>query len=102
MEDMELDPGFVQDPMMEQLGRILDSKSCEEAYSATGSNREYFKNFNQLDTVITDDGDTVTVTPETALKIREAVFMIPTQKRLDVLRYMQTTEGLQKVIEATQ
>lgn len=96
MEEFE----FKQESMFTQLAKIIDSVSAKEIYNPKGRVRDYFRHFNDTDTVITDDGKAFKVSPELAKKIREAVLNIDVRRRGEVLNYIQTSEGFVEIMEA--
>lgn len=84
--EMDFDPEFKNVSIMEQLGKIIDSESAREVVSP--------EKFKAVSSVVTDDGDIIDVTAEEAELVREAVLKVPVQKRLEAIKYLQTTKGL--------
>ena len=90
--EMEFDEGFKQDSIIEQLGKIIDSSRIDPK-------KDKIKNFKPLTKVVTDDGDKITVTAAEATLIRDRVLNIPTRDRLDALKQLQTTDGLNSLLK---
>jgi uncharacterized Fe-S center protein len=90
--EMDFDPEFVSKPIMEQLGKILDSESAREVVDPA--------KFKPVNTVLTDDGHEIMVHPKEAKMIRDAVLNLDSKRRLEVLKQIQTTEGLTKVLDS--
>ena len=90
--EMDFDPAFKQAPMMEQLGRIIDSAEIEDVVPS--------HKYNPVQSVVTDDGHEIAVHAKEAKIIRNFVLDIPAQRRLEALKMIQTTEGLTKVLDS--
>lgn len=89
--DMAFDPEFGQKNIIEQLSKIVDSESAREVVDP--------KKFKPVCSVITDDGDTIKVTPTEALVIRDAVLSVDVRERLDVIKDIQTTKGFTEILK---
>jgi len=98
MFDEDYDEGFKNMPMYDQLGKIIDSVSAAEVHNPTGRVKDYFRKFNPVTEVVTDDGDVFEISPLYAAKIRSSIMQVPTQSRLKLLKHIQTTEGLTEVL----
>ena len=90
--EMDFDPEFVSKPIMEQLGKILDSESAREVVDP--------KKFKPVNTVVTDDGHEIMVHPKEAKMIRDGILNLDAKRRLEILKKIQTTEGLTKVLDS--
>lgn len=95
----DLDPEFKQEAIYIQLARIIDSKSAEEIYNPKGKVKDYFRRFNPITTVKTDDGVEFAVTVEEAKRIREALLKIPTPRRAEIFKEMQVSKGFARIVE---
>jgi uncharacterized Fe-S center protein len=89
--EMDFDPAFKNASMMEQLGKILDSESAREVVDPA--------KFKPVNTVITDNGHEIMVHPKEAKMIRDAIFNMDSPRRLEIIKKIQTTEGLTKVLD---
>ena len=89
--EMDFAPSFEQMPMLEQLGRIIDSAEIADVVPEN--------KYNPVCTVTTDQGDTISVHAKQAKIIRNMILDIPAKNRLDALKLIQTTEGLTKVLD---
>ena len=83
-EEFEFDNGFVNDPVFEQLGKVIDSASLKE---------EAGKKYRPVNTVVTDDNTTFFVSSEEAFSIKKILLSFPAQVRGDVLKVAQSKEG---------
>ena len=90
--EMDFDPEFKSVSIIEQLGKIIDSESAREVVDP--------ERFNAVDSVTTDDGDTIKVTAKEATTIREMIGNVDVRDRLEVLKQLQTTKGLTEVLES--
>jgi len=88
--EMDFDPSFAQMPMLEQLGRIIDSAEVEDVVPA--------HKYNPVKSVVTDDGHEIAVHAKEAKVIRNMILDVPAKHRLDALKLIQTTEGLTKIL----
>ena len=95
-DDYATKPGFEQDSMINQLGKIIDS---EEA----GKDAEdmKIKNFKPVTSVKTDDGKEVDISPEEAKALKKMMDMLPSNRggeeqspREKYLDAIQNSEGL--------
>lgn len=89
--EMELDPGFKEKSIIEQLGVIIDSGMIDPV-------KDKIKKFKPITNVITDDGDAIKISAAEALEIRETVIGIHPKDRLDALKQLQTTKGMKQVL----
>jgi len=88
--DDEFDAEYINTPMWDQLGKIEDSESAGEVVKP--------KKFKPVNTVLTDDGVTLTVTPNESRKIKEILLSLRTPFRAKVLRDLQTSKGLKNML----
>lgn len=88
--DDEFDAEYINMPMWDQLGKIEDSESAGEVVKP--------KKFKPVNTVLTDDGVTLTVTPNESRKIKEILLSLRTPFRAKVLRDLQTSKGLTNML----
>lgn len=88
--DDEFDTEYVNMPMWDQLGKIEDSESAGEVVKP--------KKYKPVNTVMTDDGVTLTVTPNESRKIKEVLLSLRTPFRAKVLRDLQTSKGLTNML----
>jgi len=89
--EMELDEGFKEKSILEQLNVVIDSGLIDPV-------KDKIKKFKPITSVVTDDGDKIKVTAAEALRIRETVIGIHPKDRLDVLKQLQTTKGMKEVL----
>jgi len=97
-DEEEFDRGFVEMPMYDQLGKIIDSVSAAEVFKPDGRVKDYFRHFRPVNSVVTDDGFEVNVTVEQAAAVRKAILGVRTQNRLDVLKQIQYKDGLNIIL----
>lgn len=95
----EYDVGFKNEAIYIQLGRIIDSQSAKEIYNPKGKVKEYFRKFIPVDSVVTDDGVTFSVTSSEAEKIRTALMSLPTPRRAEIFKEIQLSEGFSQVMK---
>jgi hypothetical protein len=88
--DDEFDAEYINMPMWDQLGKIEDSESAGEVVKP--------KKYKPVNTVMTDDGVTLTVTPNESRKIKEVLLSLRTPFRAKVLRDLQTSKGLTNML----
>lgn len=88
--DDEFDAEYINAPMWDQLGKIEDSESAGEVVKP--------KKYKPVNTVLTDDGVTLTVTPNESRKIKEVLLSLRTPFRAKVLRDLQTSKGLTNML----
>jgi hypothetical protein len=88
--DDEFDAEYINMPMWDQLGKIEDSESAGEVVKP--------KKYKPVNTVMTDDGVTLTVTPNESRKIKEILLSLRTPFRAKVLRDLQTSKGLTNML----
>jgi hypothetical protein len=100
-DDYATKPGFEQDSMINQLGKIIDS---EEA----GKDAEdmKIKNFKPVTSVKTDDGKEVDISPEEAKALKKMMDMLPSNRggeeqspREKYLDAIQNSEGLANMLD---
>ena len=88
--DDAFDAEYVNMPMWDQLGKIEDSESAGEVVKP--------KKFKPVNSVLTDDGVAITVTPNESRKIKELLTTLRTPFRAKVLRDLQTSKGLNNML----
>jgi len=88
--DDEFDAEYLQMPMWDQLGKIEDSESAREVVKP---NR-----FKPVNTVLTDDGASIIVTPAESKKIKEILLSLRTPFRAKVLKDIQMSKGLNNML----
>jgi hypothetical protein len=98
----DYDEGFKEQPMFDQLARVMDSVDAGEVYNPIGRVKNYFRHFNPVDTVTTDDGWMYEVTPQEADEIRKLVLSIDSRKRGDVFKQMQNSKGFEFLLRFAQ
>ena len=100
-DDYETKPGYEQDSMINQLGKVIDS---EEA----GKDAEdmKIKNFKPVTSVKTDDGKEMDMTPGQAKALKKMMDMLPTNRggeeqspREKFLDAIQSSEGLANMLD---
>lgn len=89
--EMEFDEGYKEKPMLEQFCKVIDSEGVKDVVKK--------HKYKPVNSVITDDGYKVRITPAIARKLRDAVINVPTKNRLAVLKAIQNKAGLVKAIE---
>lgn len=78
-------PEFDGEQVVMQLGRIMDSAT----------------NPIPRDWVKTDDGDIIKgISPAVAQKLRDSILNVPAPRRLEVIRYVQSTLGFKEAVKA--
>jgi hypothetical protein len=83
MTEVDYDPDFKEMPMWDQLGKIMDSEG----------------NPIERNWVKTDDGDVIEgVTTKEAAVMLETISNVHSSLRLDVLKYVQTTQGFNEAL----
>lgn len=88
--DDEFDVEFINMPIWDQLGKIQDSESAREVVKPG--------KFKAVNTVQTDDGATITVTPEECQKIKDVLLQLRTPYRSKVLKTLQTSKGMKNML----
>jgi hypothetical protein len=88
--DDEFDVEFINMPIWDQLGKIQDSESAREVVKAA--------KFKPVNTVKTDDGVTVIVTPAECQKIKDVLLELRTPFRAKVLKQLQMSKGLNNML----
>lgn len=81
----DLHEGFTQLPVMEQLGKIMDSESCREFVCPT--------KFNPFNTVTTDDGEEFKLNASQAERLMKFVANIRMPYRRNLMYNIQNSEG---------
>jgi uncharacterized Fe-S center protein len=90
----DFDNEFVNVSMWDQLGKILDSSSASEVVDK--------KRFRAVNTVITDDGVTITVTAREAQKIKDVLLQLRTPARAQVIKTIQMSNGMNNMLKLIQ
>jgi hypothetical protein len=85
--EMNFDPGFKQDSMLEQFSRVIDSSKI-----IPGVDLPEHK-YRPITTVVTDDGDEFVVTATQAETMYDIAVSVKASRRLDFLKTIQTTTG---------
>ena len=100
-DDYATKPGFEQDSMINQLGKIIDS---EEA--GKDAEEMKIKNFKPVTSVKTDDGEEVDISPEEAKALKKMMDMLPSNRggeeqspREKYLDAIQNSEGLANMLD---
>jgi hypothetical protein len=88
--DDKFDVEYVNMPIWDQLGKIQDSESAREVVKPA--------KFKAVNTVETDDGVKITVTPEECQKIKDVLLQLRTPYRSTVLRTLQTSKGMKNML----
>ena len=91
--DMDFDPGFKQDSILEQLNKVKDSAKIVPGVDCP------IEKFHPFNTLVTDEGDEFVVTAEQAEKMYDIIVGVKPQDRLEVLKQVQTTKGLTSLLE---
>ena len=85
MTEEDYMPEFVEDQMVVQLGKILDSVG----------------NAIPRDWVKTDAGVVIDcISPNVAARMRDALFNVPAHSRLEITRMMQSSDGFKEIMRA--
>ena len=100
-DDLVIRPGFKEMPMVDQLGKILDSDEASKDAEAMK-----IKKFNPVTSVKTDDGATVDITPAEAEAVKKMINMLPSNRggeeqspREKFLDAIQTEKGLTNMLD---
>tara|TARA_B110000977_G_scaffold86179_1_gene114840 strand:+ start:299 stop:1966 length:1668 start_codon:yes stop_codon:yes gene_type:complete len=103
-DDYDSKPGFSQDNMINQLGKVIDSKSAGDDAEAMK-----IKNFKPVTSVTTDDGETVQVSPAQATALKDMFGMLSSARqgeeksaRERFNATIQTTRGLEQMLDFAQ
>jgi hypothetical protein len=80
--EMDWDPEYKETPMVEQLGKVVDS----------------IGNPRPIEHVYTDDGYQVGITGAEAQTILRSIQYVTTQNRLKYLKHLQSSNGLCRAI----
>jgi|TARA_R110000823_G_scaffold78546_15_gene179058 hypothetical protein len=88
--DDEFDAEFVNKPIWDQLGKIQDSESAREVVKPS--------KFKAVNSVKTDDGVTIIVTPTECAQIKELLRQMRTPFRSKVLKTIQMSKGLNNML----
>lgn len=101
-DEEDIKPGFKQDNMLNQLGKVADS----EELSKDPDVMKKGKAINKLTSVTTDDGDTVEVTGAEAEALMKMFGMLSSARageeqspREKFTRAIQTTKGLENMLD---
>jgi len=92
--DDDFDNEFINLSMWDQLGKILDSTSASEVVDV--------KRFRAVNTVLTDDGVTITVTAREAQKIKDVLLCLKTPVRANVIKQLQMSLGMTNMLSMVQ
>ena len=100
-DDYENKPGFSQDNMINQLGKVIDSETAGKDAEAMK-----IKNFKPVTNVTTDDGETIDVTPAEAKALKDMFGMLSSARqgeeksaRERFNATIQTTKGLEQMLD---
>ena len=100
-DDLVMRPGYKEMPMVDQLGKILDSDEASKDAEAMK-----IKKFNPVTSVKTDDGASVDVTPAEAEAVKKMINMLPSNRGADeqsprekFLDAIQTEKGLTNMLD---
>lgn len=88
--DDEFDVEYINMPIWDQLGKIQDSESAREVVKPA--------RFKAVNTVKTDDGVTITITPDECEKIKEVLRQLRTPFRSKVLKSLQMSKGMRNML----
>lgn len=99
-EEIEEEFEFKRESVYVQLGRIVDSTSAKEIYNPKGKVRDFFRRFNAITSITTDDGVEFEFTPNEAKHLREKIMVVPSNRRLEFLKYIQNSEGFGRFVRA--
>jgi len=87
----DLDPDFEQRPIMEQLGKIVDSESLREIVPKN--------KFNPFNTVLTDDGRSYKLNASQAQRLMDFVADLRMPYRYKVIRNIQLSNGFETLCQ---
>jgi len=100
-DDYENKPGFSQDNMINQLGKVIDSETAGK-----DAEEMKIKNFKPVTNVTTDDGETIDVTPAEAKALKNMFGMLSSARqgeeksaRERFNATIQTTKGLEQMLD---
>ena len=100
-DDYEDKPGFSQDNMINQLGKVIDSEEAGKDAEAMK-----IKNFKPVTSVTTDDGDSMEVSPAEAKALKDMFNMLSSARqgeeksaRERFNATIQTTKGLEQMLD---
>ena len=85
----DLDPDFEQRPIMEQLGKIVDSETLREIVRAD--------KFNPVNKVLTDDGKEYKINSRQAERLMKFVSDMRMPFRYNVIRNIQNSDGFENL-----
>lgn len=89
--DAEFDIEYKTMSMWDQLGKIQDSESAREVVKAS--------KFKPVNTVTTDDGKTIIVTPYECQRIKDVLLQVRTPARSKILKQLQMSKGLTNMLK---
>ena len=100
-DDYENKPGFSQDNMINQLGKVIDSETAGK-----DAEEMKIKNFKPVTNVTTDDGEAIDVTPAEAKALKNMFGMLSSARqgeeksaRERFNATIQTTKGLEQMLD---
>ena len=85
----DLDPEFIERPIMEQLGKIVDSETLREVVRAN--------KFNPVNKVLTDDGKEYMISAGQANRLMNFVTEMRMPYRYNVIRNIQNSNGFENL-----
>lgn len=91
MTEADMHPGFIERPMMEQLGKIVDSETLREVVPA--------HKFKPVNKVLTDDGKSYTINAQQAERVMNFVADVRMPYRRDIMYGMQNSKGFETLMK---
>lgn len=91
VDDVSYGKEFKNKTVLDQFNKIVAGETCRDVVKAS--------KFKPLTKVVTDDGDEIEVNAVEAAFMRNIVMGIDVRSRLDILKKIQTTKGLTKLLE---
>jgi len=85
----DLDPEFIERPIMEQLGKIVDSETLREVVRAN--------KFKPVNKVLTDDGKEYMISAGQANRLMNFVAEMRMPYRYNVIRNIQNSNGFENL-----
>jgi len=77
--------------MWDQLGKIQDSESAREVVKPS--------KFKAVNTVTTDDGIRIAITPNECQRIKDVLLQVRTPARAKILKQLQMSKGLTNMLK---